>query len=172
MSGRAHHGGVWEIEFYEDDRGREPCREWMEKLSDVQHDALVAALEVVLATRGLDACETQWARALGGGLYEFRVRHTADEVRRMFAGSDAEGTDEGEAVLLRAFFTAYGNRVILLLGGYDKGSDPSKRKQEREIATARNRLLDFKDAQAAKKRAAKKAAPAKRAPKRGGGRGR
>ena len=90
----------------------------------------------------------------------------------MFAGSDAEGTDEGEAVLLRVFFTAYGNRVILLLGGYDKGSDPSKRKQDREIATARKRLQDFKDAQAAKKRAAKKAGPAKRAPKRGGGRGR
>lgn len=162
---------VWEIEFYDDGFGREPCKEWMEDdLSEVQHDALVAGFEEVLAVRGLDACKTQWAKPLADGLYEFRLRHTAAEVRRMFAGSEAEGTDEGESVLLRVFFTAYGNRVVLLLGGCDKGADPSKRKQEREIATARKRLKDFKARQAKQRREAKKAPPAKPAPRRGGGR--
>jgi len=30
--------------------------------------------------------------------------------------------------------------VILLLGGYDKGADPSPKRQKEEIATARARL--------------------------------
>ena len=158
---------MWEIEFYEDDRGVEPCRVWMEKkLSDVQHDALVAALENVLAPRGLDACETEWAKPLGAGLYEFRVRHTADEIRQMFAGTAAEGTDAGEDVLLRVFFTAYGERIVLLLGGYDKGADPGKRRQDREVDVARKRLTAFKAQRAAAKRAAKKAPAKKRRPPR------
>jgi hypothetical protein len=41
------------------------------------------------------------------------------------------------------FCHAYGDRVILLLGGYDKGRDPSSRRQEREIALARSRLTDW-----------------------------
>jgi len=158
---------MWEIEFYEDERGVEPCKDWMEKkLSDVQLDALVAALENVLAPRGLDACETEWAKALGGGLYEFRVRHSAAEIRHMFAGTAAEGTDAGEDVLLRVFFTAYGERIVLLLGGYDKGADAGKRRQEREIDVARKRLAAFKAQQAAAKRAAKKAPARKRPPRR------
>ena len=35
-------------------------------------------------------------------------------------------------------------RLILLLGGYDKGRDPSPRRQEREIALARSRLTDWR----------------------------
>jgi len=45
----------------------------------------------------------------------------------------------GDRILLRVFCHATGDRVILLLGGYDKGS-PSPRKQQREIARARARL--------------------------------
>ncbi len=33
---------------------------------------------------------------------------------------------------------------MLLLGGYDKGADPNAKRQQREIATARKRLADFK----------------------------
>ncbi|HZL07150.1 MAG TPA: hypothetical protein VFE45_17310 [Coriobacteriia bacterium] len=47
-------------------------------------------------------------------------------------------------VLLRVFCHATGDRVILLLGGYDKGSDASPRRQEREIALARRRLGDYR----------------------------
>jgi hypothetical protein len=47
-------------------------------------------------------------------------------------------------VLLRVFCHATGDRVILLLGGYDKGSDASPRRQELEIALARRRLGDYR----------------------------
>ena len=47
----------WTIEFYADDTGVEPCRAWMEDdLSTVQYAALMSALRLVLAERGLDVC--------------------------------------------------------------------------------------------------------------------
>ena len=49
----------------------------------------------------------------------------------------------GDRILLRVFCHAYGDRIVLLLGGYDKGADPSRRKQRLEIARARARLDDF-----------------------------
>jgi hypothetical protein len=33
---------------------------------------------------------------------------------------------------------------VLLVGGYDKGADPSAKRQQKEIALARRRLADFK----------------------------
>jgi len=42
------------------------------------------------------------------------------------------------------FCHAYGNRVVLLLGGYDKGADPSPRRQNEEIALTRARLGDWR----------------------------
>ncbi|MGH7765561.1 MAG: type II toxin-antitoxin system RelE/ParE family toxin [Candidatus Dormibacteraceae bacterium] len=62
-------------------------------------------------------------RQLGGGLFEFRLRD--------------------RPLLARVFCHAYGDRVVLLLAGYDKGRDPSSRRQEREIALARSRLSDW-----------------------------
>jgi hypothetical protein len=114
-----------------------------ERSSDVQHDALSEALRLGLAERGPDVCRTEWGKALGEGLYELRVRHTAKEIAAMFGGAPP-GAKAGERVLLRVFFHAYGERVVLLLGDYDKGKDTSERRQKREIATARKRLEDFK----------------------------
>jgi len=36
--------------------------------------------------------------------------------------------------------TFYGDRVVLLFQGYDKGKDPSERRQTKEIRTARKHL--------------------------------
>lgn len=147
---------AWTLEFYADERGREPCREWMERdLPDVQRDALIEALRLVLAELGPDVCRTEWGKPLGESLYEFRVRHTAKEIAAMFGGTPPGGK-KGERVLLRVFFHAYGKRVVLLLGGYNKGKDPSERRQQREIATARKRLDGFKARQAAERRARRK----------------
>jgi hypothetical protein len=58
------------------------------------------------------------------------------------------GTGERPArVLLRVFVHFYGDRVILLLGGYDKRRDPSGRRQQREIKEARRLLTQFKERQ-------------------------
>ncbi|MGO1971578.1 MAG: hypothetical protein ACTH2Q_01340 [Propionibacteriaceae bacterium] len=43
-------------------------------------------------------------------------------------------------MLLRVFCTFHGRRIVLLFSGYDKKKDPSKRRQEREIARARKAL--------------------------------
>ena len=142
----------WTIEFYADDNGVEPCRAWMEDdLSNVQYAALTSALRLVLAERGLDVCASEWGKALGGGLAEFRVRHPAEEIEAMFGGAP-RGAKAGERVLLRVFFHAHGHKIVLLLGGYDKGADPGERRQQREIATARKRLEDFKNRGRARRR--------------------
>jgi len=49
-----------------------------------------------------------------------------------------------ERILLRVFCHAHGDRLILLLGGYDKGADPSAKRQQREITEARRRLSDYR----------------------------
>jgi len=41
----------------------------------------------------------------------------------------------------------YGEKVVLLLGGYDKGKDPKEKRQQREIARARKLLAQFKERQ-------------------------
>lgn len=54
---------------------------------------------------------------------------------------------ESERVLLRVFVHFYGEKVVLLLGGYDKGRHPKARRQQREIAQARRLLAQLKERQ-------------------------
>lgn len=137
------------IEFFEADDGGSPVEQWMESdLTDIELAALLAALEHVLSHRGIDVCRTEWGKQLGEGLFEFRIRHTAAEIERMFSeASDAQQAKK-ERLLLRVFCHAYGAKIILLLNGYDKGSDPSGKRQQREIALARKRLDEFRARQA------------------------
>jgi len=136
----------WQLEFYEDDNGRAPCREWMSSLPPLQRAALAEALTQVLAVRGLDVCGTEWGKQLGDGLFEFRIRHSGLEIARMFGESTVadEGSRRKDKVLLRVFCHAYGRRIVLLISGYDKGAHPDKRRQEREIKAARKALTAFK----------------------------
>lgn len=140
--------GSWDVEFYKDDRGREPCREWADNLSPQKRAAFGAALQLVLARRGLDVMETEYGKALGEGLYEFRVRWSESEIRHKVEGlSPVEVGRAPEAIILRAFFCTAGRRVILLLSGYDKARDPSGRRQRREIARARKLLRAWRESQ-------------------------
>ena len=107
--------------------------------------AVDLAVQRVLCVRGLDLARTEWLKALGEGLHEFRVRHDADEITRMFSGDEPDAVGRRDKVLLRVFVHFYGDKVILLLGGYDKGRDPNERRQEREIAQARKLLRQFKE---------------------------
>jgi putative component of toxin-antitoxin plasmid stabilization module len=83
----------------------------------------------ILQEEGVDVCGTPFGRQLGEGMFEFRLR-------------DANH-------LLRVFCHAHGERLILLLGGYDKARDTSKRRQNAEIAQARSRLRAWKQRQRA-----------------------
>jgi hypothetical protein len=142
--------GEFTIEFFEDDDGRSPVEEWMDSdLTDLELAALVSGLEHVLSHRGIDVCRTEWGKQLGQGLFEFRIRHSAAEIEHMFTGtSSSRQAAKGEKVLLRVFCDAYGAKVVLLLNGYDKAGDPGDKRQQREIALARSRLVEFKERQA------------------------
>jgi hypothetical protein len=136
--------GSWTPEPFEADDGSVPFQRFIEDLSDFTFVALDVAIDRVLTVRGIDLVRTEWLKALGEGLHEFRVRHDADEIAHMFGGDAPEAHGRPEKVLLRVFVHFYGERVVLLLGGYDKGNDPKERRQQREIADARRLLGQFK----------------------------
>ncbi len=124
-----------------------PYEHFVDGLSDVKFLALDASVELVLCDRGIDLVRTEWLKALGEGLHEFRVRHDEGEIVRMFGGESSGVLGAGEVVLLRVFVHFHGSKVVLLLGGYDKGADPKERRQQREIAEARRLLTQFKERQ-------------------------
>ena len=137
---------------FEADDGTMPFEQFVDDLSDFKFVALDSAIDRVLSVRGIDLVRTEWLKALGEGLHEFRVRHDADEVARMFGGEAPVVDGQPEKVLLRVFVHFHGQKVVLLLGGYDKGDDPNERRQQREIAEARRLLGQFKERQRRKRR--------------------
>lgn len=134
----------WTPEPFEADDGTVPFERFIEDLSDFKFVALDAAIRRVLAVRGIGLVQTEWLRPLGRGLHEFRVRHDADEIARMFSVKAPSAAVPPEKVLLRVFVHFYGDRIALLLGGYDKGRYPQKKRQQKEIARARKLLRQFK----------------------------
>ena len=133
--------------LYAEASGKEPLADFLEGLEPHRRAALIAALSEILAHQGLEVCATEYGKHLGKGLAEFRLRHSYDEIVRRFAGAGAlspPARDRRGSVLLRVFFHAYGDKHVLLLGAYDKGRRPSKKKQEAETVRARKRLRDFK----------------------------
>jgi hypothetical protein len=137
--------GEWDIEFYADERGREPCLEWMQGLSREKRVALETAIELVLAERGLDVVETEFGKALGRGFYEFRLRWSAEEVAHKAGAVLAESVAETEVILLRLFFCTSGRKIIFLLSGYDKAKSPGDRRQNMDIAQARKLLTAHRE---------------------------
>ncbi|MDX6706495.1 MAG: hypothetical protein QOF69_1383 [Solirubrobacteraceae bacterium] len=132
------------LEFYEDADGDQPVLRWLrEELTPTQRRTIGVALREILEVEGISVCRGAYGKQLGEGLFEFRLRHDAGEILRSL-GKPARDEPQRERILLRVFCHAHGDRLILLLGGYDKGADPSKRRQQREIAEARRRLVDFR----------------------------
>lgn len=145
-------GGMWTVEVYEDPEGAQSFTSWLNRLSEAKFVALDAAIRLVLSERGLDLVRTEWLKPLGEGLHEFRVRHDVDEIEQMFGGRDARYRPR-QPILLRVFVHFHGSRVVLLLGGYDKGRDPNEKKQEREIKRARKSLEDWRRQEKVRKKA-------------------
>lgn len=125
----------------EDEHGDQPVRRWLlEELSPRKRRALGTAMNRVLQRLGVGVCGTEFGKQLGGGLFEFRLRGSN------LAGVAPPGgvPDPSESkMLLRVFCHAHGDRVVLLLAGYDKGEHPSSKRQAAEIAFARKRLKDW-----------------------------
>lgn len=134
--------------LYADASGREPFVRFLDGLEPRKRAALVAALQEILGHQGLGVCSSEFGKNLGRGLAEFRLRHSYDEIARRLPGGEVpipvRGSDQH--VLLRVFFHAYdGDKIFLLLGGYDKGRRPSKKQQQAEVARARKQLKAFKE---------------------------
>jgi hypothetical protein len=135
----------WTIELFQDDDGRQPVREWIMRLDSAQRASVIAAIETLLEEFGLDICSTEHGKHLGQGLFELRIRHEANVLRRRNQADDARRSSGGRReILLRVFCHAFGEKAILLLGGYDKGAASSQRRQQHEIELARKRLRAFK----------------------------
>lgn len=134
----------YDIEFYEDELGASPVYDWIAKeLAPSLRRAIGVAMGEVLQYMGAGVCQTEMGKPLGDGLFEFRLRHDYDEImgrrrplyRRVYPR---------ERVLLRVFFHPFGNKMLLLVGGYDKRRFPGPRRQQKEIAIARRRLEEWK----------------------------
>lgn len=134
------------LEFYDDPQtGAEPVREWMlNELTPYQRRALGVALFQVLQRHGVDVCNGEYGKQLGQGLFEFRLRHDADEIIAIHTDQAPEGVVGEGRILLRIFCHSFGDRIILLLGGYDKAASPSARRQTKEVELARKRLREFR----------------------------
>ena len=139
--------GIWTPEPFQAGDGTVPFERFVNDLSDFKFRTLDAAIDRVLSVRGIDLVRTEWLKPLGKGLHEFRIRHDANEVAHMFGGNPPQVTAPVERILLRVFVHFYGDKAILLLGGYDKGEDAKQRRQQREIAQARRLLAEFKERQ-------------------------
>ena len=132
-------GDRFALGFYRSPDGDEPVYRWIfSDLDAPKQRAVVLALERILGEHGVGVCGTEFGRHLGRGLFEFRLRHDEEALRR---GLHLTPIHTGQArtpspVLLRVFCHAHSPRVVLLLGGYDKGNDPSPKRQQREIALA------------------------------------
>jgi putative component of toxin-antitoxin plasmid stabilization module len=137
---------AWTPEIYTDENGNSPYETFIESLDDATFAALDAAIEHVLRRNGIDLCRTEWMKPLGHGLYEFRIRHDADEILARFGEESSGSLPKNVPILLRVFCYFYGSKVVLLLSGYDKGSDPSGKRQQKEIAQARKHLTAWLEA--------------------------
>lgn len=135
---------TWTAEFYEDSNGKRPVETWMQGLSDAEFAALRAAIVRVLEPRGLELAGSAWLKALGDGLHEFRVRHDAPTIEALYTDGAASTPASSARILLRLFVHFHGQKVILVLHGYDKGRDDSPRRQNKEIQEAHKRLRAWK----------------------------
>jgi hypothetical protein len=137
---------AWTLEFYEED-GHEPVLDFLRGLEELKEQALAAALRNVLAYEGIGVCGSSWGKWVHGapGIFEFRVRHDAATILRERGVPVTEHLKETSTdILLRVFCHAHGKKIVLLLAGYDKGKEPSAKRQNAEIKRAKQRLTRWK----------------------------
>jgi phage-related protein len=138
----------YDLRFYEEEDGSTPVHDWLLSLPPSQRRAVGSAMERILQRDGIGVCGTEFGKQLGAGLFEFRARISSDDVKRPPAPDEPQPWK----MLVRVFCHAHGDRLILLLAGYDKQREPSKTRQQQEIALARARLQRWRQRQRPRKR--------------------
>jgi hypothetical protein len=126
----------WTIEYYVTASGAAPALDWLRRLPEPKRAAWLAFVDFALVPMGKDIGQSGYVKALGQGLFELRVDHDAAELAQVFS-SDLSARPElarltAEGILLRVFCTFYGDRVVLLLSGLDKGADPKPSRERSE----------------------------------------
>jgi hypothetical protein len=137
----------YEIEFYEDRDGDAPVLRWLrEGLTPQKRRALGSAMNEILQHEGPNVVNTNFGKALGRGLFEFRLDQDIEQILARRAKQPKRKDVAGDAgrILLRVFFHVHGNRLILLLGGYDKAEHTSHSYQQTQIELARRRLSSWR----------------------------
>ncbi len=136
----------YRLAFYVDARGDSPVERWLQELDPVAAYALGSAMDGLLQQSGPLLCvlRPQYASSLGGGLYEFRFQDLTEDLLRQLGKKARRSLLEAQQkVLFRVFFHPRGDKVLLLLGGYDKAKHSSPRYQSAQIQLARKRLSDW-----------------------------
>ena len=84
------------------------------------------------------------ARWIGGGIFEFRLDQDAAQVLQRKGKKATPEDAEPSKILLRVFCHAHGQKIVLLLAGYDKAGRPGARHQNEQIQLAKLRLKDWR----------------------------
>ena len=137
----------YSLEFYEDDDGNEPVLEWLRRLSPRKRRAIGVAMFEILQHEGPHVVGTNFGKPIGGGIFEFRLDQDATQVLARKGKPARAETVQPAKILLRVFCHAHGDRIVLLLAGYDKGERSSPRHQQEQIELARARLRNWKTRQ-------------------------
>jgi hypothetical protein len=135
----------WQIELLCLPNGQIPYLIFRSSLNPYETELLDLCVEEILARAGINVCETNWGKALGTGLYEFRINRSINTLVNHLGIEPPSEFKGDQTKLLRVFFTVEGQKIILLLSGYDKGKDPSRRKQQKMIEAARSLLKRHKN---------------------------
>lgn len=97
---------AWTIDYEGDDFER-----FYDSLPDYERAVLAAAIEHVLQVQGIDICAGEWGKALGDGLYEFRVRRSLQAILSEAGEAVPENLAvSSRSVLIRVFCTFYGSK--------------------------------------------------------------
>lgn len=120
----------WELEFYEDESGREPVHDWIfTDLEPRKRRALVAALEQILQEQGINVCGTPFGDNIGDGIFEFRLKLSEQEIRDRDGGPELEDDERVDAqggILLRVFCHAYADKAGSTRDGRDAAADEAR----------------------------------------------
>ena len=134
----------WSIELLMLPSGQIPYETFRNSLDPYEKELLDLSIEMILGRQGNNVCETTWGKSLGAGLYEFRINRSLSALFSDLGIGAKDHLRSRESKLFRVFFAVEGAKVILLLSGYNKGKDPSRKKQQKLIKTARAYLKQHK----------------------------
>lgn len=104
------------------------------------------AVKEILGRQGHNVCvSNKIGKSLKGGLYEFKVGKSLSVLCNELGIPVPGGLGDDKELCLRVFFSVEGDRVVVLLAGYDKGKAPGRKKQDAEIEKARSLLAEHKE---------------------------